>query len=157
MAHRLKKKTPKSIARMIFFWTTLVLSTLGAANAIYLLVLKYSGNTEMCLGSSGCWTVNTSPYSEVGGGIPVSLLGVLAYLAIVAILALESRIRFLSENGPLLVLGMGMTGTIFSSYLTWISATKIEAACPFCLANLVIISLVLIIAVIRLVRQFLNP
>ena len=42
----------------------------------------------MCLGSGDCSTVNSSRYSEVNG-IPVAIIGVLGYLAILAVHYLE--------------------------------------------------------------------
>jgi uncharacterized membrane protein len=133
-------------------WVSIALTILGAADAIYLLVLKYSQSEAMCVGSHGCITVNNSSYSMIYG-IPVSLLGLIAYLAIGASLILESYWKHAHNHGPLLTFGATLIGVIFSAYLTWIELLIIHATCPFCLISAVVISIIFILAVIRLVRQ----
>jgi uncharacterized membrane protein len=153
MAHRVKKTTaPKTIDKP-FYWASIVLSILGAADAIYLIVLKYSHNTAMCLGNGGCATVNDSPYSQIGA-VPVAAIGLLGYLAILGVHFLEPRIRLFGGNGPLFTFGMSLTGVAFSAYLTYIELYVIYAVCPFCVASAVFITLIFIIAIIRLVKQF---
>ena len=133
-------------------WTGIVLSILGVVDAIYLLVLKYTQAEAMCIGNHGCITVNNSPYSVIYG-IPVSLLGLLAYLAITAILLLESRWNLAAERGPLAVFGLSLTGVLFSAYLTYIEYFVIFAVCPFCIASAILITLIFLLSIIRLVRQ----
>jgi uncharacterized membrane protein len=153
MAHRVKKtKAPKTNDKA-FYWASIVLSILGAADAIYLIVLKYTHNAAMCLGNGGCATVNNSPYSQIGP-VPVSVIGLLGYLAILSVHFLEPRSRTFEANGPLFTFGMSLTGVAFSAYLTYIELYVIFAICPFCVASAVIITLIFIIAIIRLVRQF---
>ena len=133
-------------------WVTLALAFLGAADAIYLLVLKYTQAEVMCIGNHGCITVNNSSYSTIYG-IPVSLLGLLAYLAIAGILLLEPRWKPAAKHGPLAVFGLSLAGVGFSAYLTYIEYYVIFAVCPFCIASAILITIVFILAIIRLVRQ----
>jgi uncharacterized membrane protein len=107
----------------------------------------------MCLGSGDCSTVNSSRYSETFGGIPVSLLGLLAYLTIIGIHALETRSRFLKQNGNLLAFGLSLLGVLFSAYLTYVELYVIHAVCPFCVASAILITIIFILAIIRLIRQ----
>ncbi len=125
---------------------------LGSLDAAYLLIYKLTSINAMCLGSGDCATVNYSRYSEIYG-IPVSLLGLLAYLVIFGILVLESRSRFLRENGNLFILGISLAGTIFSAYLTYIELYVIHAICPFCVISAILIAIIFILSIIRLVRQ----
>ena len=151
MAHRIKtSKTEKSSPAL--YWATFVLACLGTLDAVYLLIYKLTGNNQMCLGNGGCHNVNFSPYSEMAG-IPVSVYGILAYLAIIGILLMESKIRPAQENGPLAIFGISLAGVAFEAYLTWLEVNVIKAICPFCVATMVIISLIFILAVIRLVKQ----
>ena len=133
-------------------WTSLALSILGAADAIYLLVLKYTQDEAMCIGNYGCISVNNSSYSMIYG-IPVSLLGLLAYLAVTAMLLLESHWELARLRGPLVVFGIGLTGVLFSAYLTYLEYFVIYAVCPFCIASALLIALIFILSIIRLVRQ----
>jgi uncharacterized membrane protein len=131
---------------------SIFIAVLGAADALYLLIYKYSSNDRMCLGSGDCATVNYSPYSEIYG-IPIALLGLLAYLVLLAILVLEPRVRLLRENGPLAVFGISLAGVAFSAYLTYIELFVIFAVCPFCVVSAVTMTLIFILAIIRLVKQ----
>jgi len=126
---------------------------LGVLDSIYLLIYKFSSNDKLCLGSGDCATVNYSPYSEIYG-IPVSLLGVIGYAAIVAVLALESRLRLLQEYGRLANFGMSLVGVLFSAYLTYVEAFILHAYCPFCVTSAIIITVIFIVSIIRLIKTF---
>ena len=136
-----------------FKWASIVLAILGGLDAAYLLIFKLTSVEAMCLGSGDCSTVNNSRYSETFGGIPVSLLGLLAYLAIIGTHALETRSRFFKQNGNLLVFGLSLVGVLFSAYLTYVEFYVIHAVCPFCVASAIIIIIIFILAIIRLIRQ----
>jgi uncharacterized membrane protein len=142
----------KDKSEPIFKWASIVLAFLGAADAIYLLVLKYTQLEALCVGNHGCITVNNSLYSEIYG-IPVSVFGIAAYLAIAGILLLEPRLKLAKENGPLAIFGISLAGVAFSAYLTWLEFYIIHAVCPFCIASAIIITLIFILAIIRLVKQ----
>jgi uncharacterized membrane protein len=133
-------------------WSSIILAALGAADALYLLIFKLSNNNKMCLGNGGCATVNSSSYSELFG-IPVSLFGLLAYLAIIAIILLEPRWKLAAAQGPLAIMGIALGGVLFSAYLTYIEFFVIFAVCPFCIISAVVITLLFILAIIRLVTQ----
>jgi uncharacterized membrane protein len=154
MAHRIKTTSIDKTAPALV-WSTVILSILGAADAVYLLIYKITGNSHMCLGNGGCHNVNFSPYSEING-IPVSLFGICAYLAILCILVLEGRAKIAKENGPLAIFGISLGGVAFSAYLTYLEIYVINAICPFCVASAILITLVFILAIIRLVKQTAN-
>jgi uncharacterized membrane protein len=153
MPHSVHKKPAhtETIDR-ILFGASFILSILGILVATYLLVYKLTGIDKMCLGNGDCATVNYSPYSEIFG-IPVALLGIVAYLAIGIVYLLESRMKLLQENGRLFTFGMSLVGVIFSTYLTYIEIYKIKAICPYCVSSAVIITLIFILSIIRLVRK----
>jgi uncharacterized membrane protein len=154
MAHRIITPPPHKTAPALL-WSTVVLGILGMADAVYLLIYKLTGNPHMCLGNGGCHNVNFSPYSEIYG-IPVSIFGILAYLGILVILFLEPRAKIAKENGPLAVFGISLVGVAFSAYLTYLEIYVIHAICPFCVASAIIITLIFILAIIRLVKQTAN-
>lgn len=151
MASRIKGIPPNKSDQALR-WASILLAIIGAADALYLWIYKISSNDKMCLGSGDCATVNYSTYSEIYG-IPVALLGLLAYLAIFAILALEPRWKLAAESGPMAVFGMGLVGVLFSAYLTYIEFFVINALCPFCVISAIAITLIFILAIIRLVKH----
>jgi len=151
MAHRIKP-THHDKTGPAFFWASFVLACLGVLDATYLLIYKLTNNNAMCLGNGGCHDVNFSSYSEIGG-IPVSVFGMAAFLAIAGILLSEPRLKIARENGPLAIFGISLAGVAFTAYLTWLEIYVIHAICPFCVASAVIIALILILAIIRLVNQ----
>jgi len=154
MAHRIKP-TPTDRTTPPLFWSTVVVSIIGAADSVYLLIYKLTGNPHMCLGNGGCHNVNFSPYSEING-IPISVFGICAYLAILCILVLEGRLKIAKENGPLAIFGIGLGGMAFSVYLTYLELYVIHAICPFCVVSAIAITFIFILAIIRLVKQTTN-
>jgi uncharacterized membrane protein len=134
------------------YWANLAVAIVGGLIAIYMTIFKLTSNDAMCLGNGGCSTVNASPYSEIYG-IPVAVVGLLGYLAILASLLLENYIDFFKDNGPLLDFGMGLVGVVYSAYLTYLEFYVIHAVCPFCVASAISITLCFIFALIRLIKQ----
>jgi uncharacterized membrane protein len=118
------------------------IAILGALVTAYLTVVKLSGNSAACP-TSGCEQVLSSPYATVFG-LPLALFGCLAYssMAIFALapLAVKSEsqksLRSTLENWTWLLLFAGATAmTVFSGYLIYLLAFKIQAVCLYCLAS----------------------
>jgi uncharacterized membrane protein len=130
----------------------ILLALLGTLDALYLWIYKISNNDKMCLGSGDCATVNYSPYSEIYG-IPVALLGLLAYLAILAILFLEPSWKPAGKYGSYIIFGVALVGVLFSAYLTFIEFFVINAVCPFCIISAVVLTMLFILSIIRLVKN----
>jgi len=137
----------------ILRWGSMLLAFLGAMDALYLWIYKISNNDKMCLGSGDCATVNYSPYSEIYG-IPVALLGLLAYLAILAILFLEPSWKLLEKIGVYAVFGLSLVGVLFSAYLTFLEFYVINAVCPFCIISAIVILIIFILSIIRLAKNY---
>jgi uncharacterized membrane protein len=131
---------------------SVALTVVGLLVSIYMSIYKFTSNNAMCLGSGDCSTVNASRYSEVNG-IPVAVLGVIGYAAILAVHIMETRRGYFKQNGTLLIFGMALTGFIFTLWLIYIEVALIKALCPFCITSQVAMTIVFILAVIRLVRQ----
>lgn len=130
----------------------LALTVLGLFVSIYMTIYKLTSNDSMCLGSGDCSVVNASAYSEING-VPVAVLGVVGYLAILGTLIFEKRAAFLQKNGTLLGFGLALTGFIFTLWLIYVEIALIRAFCPFCVTSQVAMSIIFVLAVIRLVRQ----
>src|SRR5512144_2908523 len=113
---------------------SLALAVLGILVSIYMTIYKLTENNSMCLGNGGCSTVNSSAYSSIYG-IPVALVGVGGYLAILALLLVEQRNAFLVENGTLIIFGLALLGFLFTLYLVYVEIALIHALCPFCVTS----------------------
>ncbi len=131
---------------------SVALVIVGLLVSIYMTVYKLTSNNAMCLGSGDCSTVNASRYSEVNG-IPVAVIGVLGYLAILATHFFEKRNNFFKQNGTLLIFGMALAGFIFTVWLIYVEVAILKALCPFCVTSQTAMTIIFILAVIRLIRQ----
>lgn len=135
-----------------FRWM-IALALIGLIDSVYLIWIKIANDKIYCLpGIGDCWTVNTSSYSEILG-IPVSVIGVFAYLTILLMVIFESRSNFLSTNGPILLFGLTLAGFLFSLYLTYIEIFVIFAICPFCVVSALAMTALWIVSIIRLVHH----
>jgi uncharacterized membrane protein len=89
--------------------------------------------------------VQTSEWSQLAG-IPVALLGLLAYAAILAAL-------FVRREEALIAAALtALVGCGFSAYLTYRELFTIDAICPWCVASAIIITLLAVVTTARLVR-----
>ena len=130
----------------------IALTVIGLLVAAYMTIYSITSNDNMCIGSKDCSVVNASRYSKVYG-IPVAVLGVAGYAAILGVLLLERRIGFLQQNGTLVFFGLALTGFLFTLYLIFVEVALIKAYCPFCIASQSAMILIFILSVIRVVRQ----
>ena len=134
----------------------IALTVIGLVVSVYMTIYKITSNDSMCIGSGDCKTVNASRYSEINIAntrIPVAVLGVMGYAAILAVLLLEKRIGFLQENGTLAFFALSLMGFLFTLYLIYVEIALIKAFCPFCIASQTAMTLIFILSVIRVVRQ----
>lgn len=125
---------------------------IGIAVSTYMTIYKLTDNSNMCLGSADCSVVNASRYSEVNG-IPVAVIGMAGYGAMLAVLWLERRGGFFEENGSLLFFGLALTGFLFNVYLIYVEVALIKAFCPFCITSQITMTLIFVLSIFRLVRQ----
>ena len=118
---------------------------LGAAIAAYLTYVHYSHTSPICT-TGGCEKVQTSKYAELGG-IPVALLGLLAYAAII--------VTTLRRGVPAAFAGVliALTGVAFSGYLLWAQVVPIGALCQWCVGNDLVITVVAVLCVARVLTE----
>lgn len=129
------------------------LSILGLLDAIYLVIIKLSGNQSLCIeGIGDCWSVNTSTYSEFKG-IPISFLGLLAYLGLAVLVTMEMINLPLKKFAPLFEFGITLTGFLFSIYLEYVQFGILETFCPFCVLSAIIMTALFILSTIRLIKN----
>ena len=108
----------------------------------YLTWVHYAGVEPVCTGISDCERVQSSEYSELAG-VPVALIGMLGYAAILA-----------SLRGPLeLTALLAYLGLAFSAYLTWAELFRIEAICQWCVVSALLILAIAALATMRALRS----
>jgi uncharacterized membrane protein len=117
----------------------------GAAIAAYLTYVHYAHIAPVCT-TGGCEKVQRSSYAELAG-VPVALLGLIAYVAIFATSAVRGVAAAFA--GALL----GLVGVAFSGYLLWAQLGPIGAICQWCLGNDLVISVVSVLCVARMLTE----
>jgi uncharacterized membrane protein len=122
-----------------------IVALLGLAIAGYLTYVHYAGLHVLCLSSGGCETVQASSYAKLAG-VPVALLGLLGYAAILASMALPRDLQITAGAG------LAMIGFGFSAYLTYRELFTIEAICQWCVASAVLMTVLLILTLTRALR-----
>ena len=118
------------------------LALVGAGIAGYLTWIHYAGLDPICLASSGCERVQSSPYSEIRG-LPVAALGLATYLAILATTCFAREPARLA-GGLLALVGAG-----FSGYLTYLEVAEIHALCQWCVASAAVMCALALVSVWR--------
>jgi uncharacterized membrane protein len=105
----------------------------GILVAGYLTNAHYGDGSLVCPVGGGCETVQESEYAELVG-IPVALLGLVAYSVVLALILWDAPLARLAAAA------LALTGLLFSAFLLVVQAFVIEAFCIWCLANDVVIA-----------------
>ena len=127
----------------------IVLAVVGVAVSLYLLTVHWGWWQAVCLlGVSNCELVNLSRWSELFG-IPVALLGALAYSAIIVASALIARNLYVEYARPALFF-IAAIGVAFSAYLTYIEAFVLYEYCSWCVLSALLITAIAILSIIEL-------
>lgn len=131
----------------------LVIAGLGVAG--YLTHVETQAVPAVCGPVGDCNAVQASPYAKLFGVLPVGVLGLIGYVAILAAW-LWGRFRSdrLADYAPLGVLGMTAFGVLFSVYLTYLELFVIYAVCMWCLASAVIMTLLMLLATPEAMASF---
>jgi uncharacterized membrane protein len=119
----------------------------GVGIATYLVYVHYAGIQPFCVaGGGGCEKVQTSDFAKLAG-IPVAVLGLAGYLAIVASLFVRG------DLGRLAGAAIALSGFGFSIYLTYREIFTIKAICQWCVASAVLMTLLAVLTVVRLLKS----
>jgi uncharacterized membrane protein len=114
------------------------LALLGLAISIYLTYVHYAGIEPVCSSISNCERVQTSEYADLLG-IPVAVLGIAGYAAILASLRMRVDVTAM----------LAYVALAFSAYLTWAEVFKIEAICQWCVASAIVTLVIAVLATLR--------
>ena len=125
-------------------WLLPVIAALGLIVAGYLAFVEVSENDAVCGAVGDCNTVQQSSYAELFGVLPIGVLGMIGYVAILtAWLVSRSANERTATWGSAALLGFALLGTAFSIYLTFLEPFVIGATCAWCLTSAMLMILLL--------------
>lgn len=125
----------KLIKNNFILFSILFLSFLGFLDAAYLAILHFKNAFPPCTITSGCETVLTSKYATIYG-IPIALLGVFYYLAVLILtLLIVTYPKKTFEKNLFLI---SLSGTVVSLVLIYIQFAILKTYCQYCLISEVI-------------------
>ena len=115
--------------RTILYAAVAIVSVAGLADATYLTVQALTGETLSCGGSPDCFRVLGSSYAKVGG-IPVAMLGALAYFSVFTFATFAAFGYARAPKFLALMVGMMFLATL---WLLYVQAFLLHAYCRYCL------------------------
>jgi len=126
-----------------------IVAAVGLADSVYLTIHHLTAVPVPCSIISGCETVLTSQYAEIGG-IPLAAFGALAYF-----LAFSLAILAAFGNRTMwTVFGVQVTlMAVFTAWLIYLQAFVIGAFCQFCLLSALTTFTLFILFVITKLRR----
>ncbi len=115
--------------RTILYAGAAIVALAGLADATYLSVQAFTGETLSCGGSPDCFRVLGSSYSKVGG-IPVALLGAVAYFSVFAFATFAAFGHMRARILLIPIIGAMFLATLWFLY---VQAFVLHAYCRYCL------------------------
>ena len=126
-------------------WPLLALSSLGIALTGYLSWTAFTGGAvQGCSAGGGCDTVLTSRWATLLG-LPTAFWGLLAYTGLAAIALFVRR----ADQHWSYAWTAAFFGVCYSVYLTTVSLTILQSACPYCLSSLALMTAILALVVMQ--------
>jgi uncharacterized membrane protein len=114
------------------------LALLGLAISAYLTWVHYAGIEPVCTGISDCERVQSSDYAQLIG-IPVAVLGVVGYAALLGSLWVRVELTAL----------LSYLAVALSAYLTWAELFRIDAICQWCVVSALTTLVIAVLATLR--------
>ncbi len=115
--------------RTILYAVAAIVSLAGLADATYLSVQAFTGETLSCGGSPDCFRVLGSSYAKVGG-VPVALFGALAYFTVFAFATFAAFGYARARMFLIPIVGAMFLATLWFLY---VQAFVLHAYCQYCL------------------------
>jgi len=125
-------------------WIIPFLALIGLAIAVYLSYVEVSETRAVCGPVGDCNAVQNSPYAKLFGVLPIPVMGMAGYIAILGA-------WFFARFGPeslkrparLALWGLATFSVLFSSYLTFLEPFVIGTTCLFCVASAIVVTIIL--------------
>lgn len=144
---RKKGKSPAAAGTVVAegpHWPLFILAALGVVLSGYLTFIAWQGNlAAFCAEGAGCDLVLNSRWSTLLG-LPTSFWGLLTY----GLLAAVAWNRDVANRWRWAWV-ISLFGLVYSLYLTGISFLELQAACPYCLISLGLLSAIFIMTALQ--------
>jgi uncharacterized membrane protein len=128
-------------------WIIPAFALMGMLVAGYLSYVEVSKSQAVCGPVGECNLVQQSAYARLFGILPVGVLGLVGYLAILILWAIQQygdqRWQWMASIGIGL---LAFIGVVFSVYLTFLEPFIIGATCMWCITSAVLMTLILWVA-----------
>ncbi len=143
--------------RVARLYVMLALAVLGTGVASYLSATSVFGEQEVVCGPLGdCHAVQNSIYADIAG-IPVAVLGLGLYLALLAVLTARRWCRPGSAVLTAWTFSLALSGALYSAYLTYLELFVIDAICAWCVTSAVIVGALFVLSIPDARRQLPRP
>ena len=128
-------------------WSIALLGLIGLGVAGYLSYIELTQTAAICGPVGDCNAVQQSPYAQLFGVLPVGLLGLAGYAAILVVWSVR-RFGQLEWHKIFswLLAGLSLVAVLFSVYLIFLEPFVIGATCAWCLSSAVIATLIFLAA-----------
>lgn len=120
-----------------------VVGIAGLAISAYLAVVYLTDGAAVCAIAEGCDVVQQSEYAELAG-IPVPLLGLAGYAAILATLVRDT------ERSRAAAAFLSLGGFGYSAWLTYVEIAILDAICIWCVGSAICMTLLAGLSVARM-------
>ncbi len=131
--------------RTIIYGIAALLALAGLADATYLTVQAFTGETAICGGATDCFKVLGSSYARIGG-LPVASFGMIAYFAAFSAAILAA----FNYSGAARFYGWITVAMLIATlWFLFVQAFLLHAFCRYCLFSAAVTFLLAGIAVAR--------
>jgi uncharacterized membrane protein len=128
-------------------WTIPILCIFGFGVAGYLAYVETTQVAAICGPVGDCNTVQQSEYARLFGILPIGVMGLAGYVAImVAWLTARFTKGKIMELATLSMFGMAVFGVLFSLYLTFLEPFVIGATCAWCSTSAILITTLMLLS-----------
>jgi len=123
-----------------------ILALIGVFDAAYLSMYKLGFINGLTCTVGSCEQVQNSPQAALFG-IPVSVLGLGAYVTLLALALAGLQPRFEQDRRvATAITAISAVGVVFSAYLTYVEARVIYMWCQYCVISAILITLIFLLS-----------
>ena len=142
------QKTSGASIKAKWAWIIPALCILGLGVAGYLAFVETTQTTAVCGPVGDCNTVQQSEFARLFGILPIGVLGLLGYMAIIVtwLVARYAKDHF-ADLAIITLFIMTVLGTLLSIYLTFLEPFVIGATCAWCLTSAVLMTVLMLLSV----------
>jgi uncharacterized membrane protein/thiol-disulfide isomerase/thioredoxin len=137
-------ENPTPVTIHISTWLIPLLIIIGLGVAGYLTYIEVGEKQAICGPVGHCNEVQNSSYAKLFGILPIGVLGLIGYTALLAVWGvLKIGPKSLRMLSALALWGVSLFGVAFSIYLTFLEPFVIGATCMWCLSSALVMTALL--------------